>query len=53
MTQLKTPGLNFVAEVTADGRVIKPKEKIKGEPYKVSDDVHLGQQFKLWNPMTW
>ena len=53
MTQLKTPGLNFVAEVTTDGRVIKPKEKIKGEPYQVSDDVHLMQPFKIWNPMTW
>ncbi len=53
LTQLKTPGLNFVAEVTADGRVIKPKEKIKGEAYKVSDDVHLEQPFKLWNPTTW
>ena len=53
MTQLKSPGLNFVAEVTADGRVIKPKEKIKGEAYEVSDDVHLTRPFKLWNPMTW
>jgi len=53
MTQLKTPGLNFVADVTADGRVIKPKEKIKGENYHVSDDVHLSEPFKLWNPMTW
>ena len=53
MTQLKSPGLNFVADVTADGRVIKPKEKIKGEDYKVSDDAHLTQPFKIWNPMTW
>ena len=53
MTQLKSPGLNFVAEVTADGRVLKPKQEIKGEPYKVSDDVHLATPFKLWNPMTW
>ena len=53
MTQLKSPGLNFVGEVTADGRVIKPKEEIKGEDYKVSDDVHLIRPFKIWNPMTW
>ena len=53
MTQLKSPGLNFVGEVTAEGRVIKPKEKIKGEDYQASDDAHLTEPFKIWNPLTW
>ena len=52
MTQLKSPGLNFVGEVTADGRVIKPKEKISST-YQASDDVHTTQPFKIWNPLTW
>ena len=53
MIQLKSPGLNFVGEVTAEGRVIKPKEKIKGEDYQASDDAHLTEPFKIWNPLTW
>ncbi len=53
MTQLKSPGLNFVATVNERGHVIKPKEEIKGEKYKVSDDIHLEQPFKIWNPLTW
>ncbi|OTG64717.1 DUF2846 domain-containing protein [Acinetobacter silvestris] len=53
MTQLKTPGLNFVAEVTPEGRVIKPKQEINSGVYHASDDAHLSTPFKLWNPLTW
>ena len=53
MTQLKSPGLNFVATRDEQGRVTKPKEQIKGEKYKVSDDVHLETPFKIWKPSTW
>nr|WP_174506713.1 DUF2846 domain-containing protein [Acinetobacter sp. Marseille-Q1620] len=53
MTQLKTPGLNFVATIDEQGRVVKSKEQIKGQKYKASDDVHLVQPFKIWNPLTW
>lgn len=52
-TQLKSPGLNYVAELAPDGRIIKSKEKIDSGKYKASDDVRMTQTFKIWNPMTW
>ena len=53
MTQLKTPGLNFVAQMNAQGKVIKPKAKIDSGVYHASDDAHLTRPFKVWNPLTW
>lgn len=53
MTQLKSPGLNFVAQVSEQGKLIKPKEKIENGKYQASDDVHMTQPFKIWNPRTW
>ena len=53
MTQLKTPGLNFVAQMNAQGKVIKPKAKIDSGVYQASDDAHLTRPFKIWNPLTW
>lgn len=53
VTQLKTPGLNYVAQVTPSGEIIKSKEKIDSGKYKASDDVRLREPFKIWNPMTW
>lgn len=53
MTQLKSPGLNYVAQVTPSGQIVKSSETIDSGKYKVSDDVHMKQPFKLWNPMTW
>lgn len=53
MTQLKSPGLNYVAQVTRTGQILKSSEKIDSGKYKVSDDVRLTQPFKIWNPMTW
>jgi hypothetical protein len=52
-TELKSPGLNYVAEILPNGRVVKPKEKIKLEKYNVRDDVRIKPQFKIWNPLTW
>lgn len=53
MTQLKSPGLNYVAQVTPTGNILKSSEKIDSGKYKASDDVRMKQPFKLWNPMTW
>lgn len=53
MTQLKTPGLNYVAQVTPDGKMIKSKEKIDSGKYKASDDVRLREPFKIYDPRTW
>ena len=53
MTQLKTPGLNFVGELNANGQLVKPKEKIDSGDYQASDDVHTTEPFKIWNPFTW
>ncbi len=53
MTQLKTPGLNFVGELNANGQLVKPREKIDSGDYQASDDVHLNTPFKIWNPLTW
>lgn len=53
MTQLKSPGLNYVAQITPTGEVLKSKEKIDSGKYKASDDARLKEPFKLWNPMTW
>jgi hypothetical protein len=52
-TQLKSPGLNYVAEILDDGQMVKSKEKIYSGKYKASDDVRLTRPFKLWNPLTW
>lgn len=53
MTQLKSPGLNYIAEVMPDGHVVKGKEKIESSKYKASDDVHLSKPFKVYDPRTW
>lgn len=53
MTQLKSPGLNYVAQVTPTGDILKSREKIDSGKYKASDDVRMKQPFKLLNPMTW
>lgn len=53
MTQLKSPGLNYVAELTADGKVLKGPEKIDSGKYKASDDVRLNPPFKIYDPRTW
>ena len=53
MTQLKSPGLNYVAQVTPQGRVIKSSEKIDSGKYKASDDVRLTRPFKIYDPRTW
>lgn len=53
MTQLKSPGLNYVAEMTADGELIKSPEKIDSGKYKATDDVRLNSPFKIYNPRTW
>ncbi|NHB56509.1 DUF2846 domain-containing protein [Acinetobacter sp. 194] len=53
MTQLKSPGLNYVAEVLPDGRLKKSKEKIDSGKYRASDDVRLAQPFKIYDPRTW
>ncbi|QIO09822.1 DUF2846 domain-containing protein [Acinetobacter lanii] len=53
MTQLKSPGLNYVAEVASDGKVIKSREKIDSGKYKASDDVRLNKPFKVYDPRTW
>ena len=53
MTQLKTPGLNYVAQVLPNGNLKKPKTKIKGEDFKASDNIHLKEPFKLYDPRTW
>lgn len=53
MTQLKSPGLNYVAQVTSDGQLIKSPTKIDSGKYKASDDVRLIKPFKLYDPRTW
>ena len=53
MTQLKSPGLNYVAQVSPVGKVIKTSEKIDIGKYKASDDVRLTQPFKIYDPRTW
>lgn len=53
MTQLKSPGMNYVAQVTASGEVIKSSEKIDSGKYKAGDDVHMKQSFKIYDPRTW
>ncbi|WP_445116573.1 DUF2846 domain-containing protein [Acinetobacter sp. WZC-1] len=53
MTQLKTPGLNFVAQLSEDGKLMKSPEKIDSGKYRASDDVHMTTPFKIWNPLTW
>ena len=53
MTQLKTPGLNFVGELDSRGELVKGSEKIDSGKYHASDDVHTTVPFKLWNPLTW
>ena len=53
MTQLKTPGLNFVGELDSRGELVKGSEKIDSGQYHASDDVHSTVPFKLWNPLTW
>lgn len=53
MTQLKSPGLNYVAEITPEGKMIKGQEKIDSGKYKASDDVRLSQPFKIYDPRTW
>ena len=53
MTQLKSPGLNYVAQVSPAGTVIKTSEKIDSGKYKASDDVRLTQPFKIYDPRTW
>lgn len=53
MTQLKSPGLNYVAEVASDGKVIKSREKIDSGKYKASDDARLYRPFKIYDPRTW
>ena len=53
MTQLKTPGLNFVGELDSQRELVKGSEKIDSGKYHASDDVHTTVLFKLWNPLTW
>lgn len=53
MTQLKTPGLNFVSQVNDQGLLVKTPKKIDSGTYHVSDDVHTTEPFKIWNPFTW
>lgn len=53
MTQLKSPGLNYVAQITAEGQLIKSPEKIDSGKYKASDDVRLVKPFKIYDPRTW
>ena len=53
MTQLKTPGLNYVAQVLPNGNLKKTKKIIKGEDFKASDNIHLKEPFKLYDPRTW
>lgn len=53
MTQLKTPGLNYVAVIQPNGTLQKSKEKIKNKEYKASDDVRLTEPFKIYDPRTW
>lgn len=53
MTELKSPGLNYVAELTAEGHILKGPEKIDSAQYKARDDVRIRVPFKIWNPMTW
>ena len=53
MTQLKSPGLNFVAYVNEQGQLIKPQRDMKNSMYHESDDVHAKERFKIWKPMTW
>lgn len=52
MTQLKTPGLNYVAQLLPNGQVVKGKEKIKVD-YHPDQDVHLTPPFKFYDPRTW
>ncbi len=53
MTQLKSPGLNYVAQVTPTGDILKSSEKIDSGKYKASDDVRMKQPFKIYDPRTW
>lgn len=51
-TQLKSPGLNFVAVQDRKGRYSSEPQKIEND-YKESDDLAIAKRFKLWNPLTW
>ncbi len=51
-TQLKSPGMNFVAVQDKKGRYSDEPQKIEND-YKESDDVAIAKRFKLWNPLTW
>lgn len=52
MTQLKSPGLNYVGQLSRNGQIIKGKEKIKVD-YHPDQDLHLKEPFKLYDPRTW
>ena len=51
-TQLKSPGLNFVAVQDKKGHYSTEPQKIENN-YKESDDVAIAKRFKMWNPLTW
>lgn len=53
MTQLKSPGLNYVAQVAPTGEILKSDEKIDSGKYKASDDIRLTAPFKIYDPRTW
>lgn len=52
-TQLKSPGLNFVAMISDEGKIITPQRKITMPAYHERDELALKKRFKLWNPLTW